>query len=138
MSKYRKIRDVLIIDDDPILHEIVGAFVEQHGAERVLNASDGEMAIRVLQEPDHRIGLIFCDLNMPQKDGIEVLTHLRQSNSDIPLVIASSAEGHIVRSARELAEAYSLNLVGTLCKPIDFEGLRRVMAVVNGEDLCLA
>ncbi len=122
---------VLIIDDDPILREILAAFVEKQGAERVVQATNGDDAIQFLNRDDHQIDLIFCDLNMPDKDGVEILAHLNRSEIDTPVIIVSSADGRIVRSARELAKAYSLNLAGTLYKPIDFVTLQQVMS-----DLC--
>ncbi len=138
MSSQRNIGNVLIIDDDPILQEVVRAYVLANGANQVFTATDGNEAVDLLKEPGRRFGLIVCDINMPGKDGIETISYLEKIDCPSPLIIISSAGDHLVEAARKLASAFSLNLIATLHKPVDFNLLGNALAATFSETECAA
>jgi CheY-like chemotaxis protein len=80
---------LLIVDDDPHVHEMVGQLLEERPYV-LRSAADGVEALgQVEQEkPD----AILLDLMMPRLDGFGVLSQLRQdaSTSDIPVIILTS------------------------------------------------
>ncbi|HEY9088747.1 MAG TPA: response regulator [Anaerolineaceae bacterium] len=73
-------------------------------------------------------GLILLDLNMPRKDGREVLEELKTDDHfrPIPVVIltTSKAEEDILRS-------YELGVSGYITKPVTFERLVEIMRVLG-------
>ncbi len=77
---------ILICDDDPVVHESLGLYLD---AEQIHHASayDGEEVLRLakLEEPD----LILLDLMMPGRSGMELCRELR-SQSNIPIIILSA------------------------------------------------
>jgi two-component system, chemotaxis family, response regulator Rcp1 len=92
-------------------------------------ARDGEEALKMLRKeapygdlttPD----LILLDLNLPRKDGREVLTEIKNDHelAKIPVVVltGSRAELDVVRS-------YELNANCYIAKPINFEQLQNVV-----------
>ncbi len=101
-------------------------------------ASDGVAAMRFLRRADEharapRPDLILLDLNLPRKDGREVLAEIKQDKvlKRIPVVVltTSSAEEDIVRSYNLHANAY-------VTKPV---GLPEFLQVVRSlEDFWLA
>ena len=99
MPPQSNLKDILIVDDDPILQAVLSEFVKPYGHGNVVNAVDGNIAVETLDDPERDIGLIFCDLNMPEKDGIEFLSHLQNRKCSIPIIIVTSASGPLVRSA---------------------------------------
>lgn len=137
MQHEREIGSVLIIDDDLILQEVLGSFVALRGAESVLVAANGEFALDTWTTNRDEIGLIFCDLNMPVSDGVEVLLALSAQGCKAPVIIVSSANDTVVRSADDLAKAYGLNLLATMRKPIDFPKLEAVLADQFSDQLVL-
>lgn len=67
---------ILIVDDVEINREMLVSFFEGHY--NILEAADGEEAIRIINEKKKEISLIFLDLIMPNKNGIDVLIYLRE------------------------------------------------------------
>jgi CheY-like chemotaxis protein len=66
---------VLVVDDDPIIMEMVAQALEDAGY-RVLTAVDGE-AVTVAQQQHPNV--VLLDLMMPAMDGIEVSQRLRHN-----------------------------------------------------------
>ncbi len=66
---------ILIVDDADINRELLKEiFEEQYD---ILEARDGEEAIELMKRRAQDISLVFLDLVMPKKDGIEVLSFMR-------------------------------------------------------------
>lgn len=124
------IRKVLIIDDDPIFTEVLRAFFVSRGAETVVTAADGHQAKSVLAEHSSSLDFMTSDLNMPEFDGVEFLMHLNNKEVKVPLVLISSAPKHIVDAASKLAQAYGLNYLGTLSKPLKSQDLEALIQPV--------
>ncbi len=108
---------VLIVDDDPITRQLLEAFVLGAGTQQTFQAANGKEATRYLQEHASSIDLIFCDLEMPEMDGIEILSHLRSISFQGAIVIVSGAHRSVLESAAKLASLQGLNLLGSITKP---------------------
>jgi signal transduction histidine kinase/CheY-like chemotaxis protein len=80
---------VLVVDDDPISRYVAKEQLERRGW-RVVEAADGEIALRLAREGDCRA--IVSDLAMPGMSGYELLNRLGEdpSTADIPVVIRTS------------------------------------------------
>jgi CheY-like chemotaxis protein len=115
--------DVLLVEDDPGDVLMTREAFEQHKVANQLHVvSDGVEAMRFLRREEGyadvpRPGLILLDLNLPRKDGREVLADIKSDPElcDIPVVVltTSSADEDIVRSYKLHANAY-------VTKPVDF------------------
>jgi CheY-like chemotaxis protein len=116
--------DVLLIEDDPGDVLMTKEAFEHYRIRNELHVvGDGEQAIRFLRKDGDyadapRPGLILLDLNLPRRNGHEVLAELK-SDPDlltIPVVVltTSQAEEDILRS-------YSLHANAYISKPVDFE-----------------
>jgi DNA-binding response OmpR family regulator len=81
---------VLVVDDEPTIVEIVGAYIERAGFE-VHRAMDGPEALRLadLRRPD----LVVLDVMLPGLDGIEVMRRLRERPGKPVAVILLTARG---------------------------------------------
>jgi len=64
-----------IIDDEPIIHEVLGDLLTSEGY-AVVNSSNGEEALE--KHSPQAYELILLDLLMPGMDGIEVLKRLKK------------------------------------------------------------
>jgi DNA-binding response OmpR family regulator len=77
---------ILICDDQPIIHETLGVYLQNEGFEYD-SALDGEQA---LQKADaYRPDLIILDIMMPKKNGIDVCRELRAS-SRVPIIMLTA------------------------------------------------
>ena len=116
--------DVLLVEDDPGDILMTKEAFEHYKIRNHLHVvTDGEQALDFLHQTGAyasapRPGLILLDLNLPRRDGLEVLAELKQDPvlRVIPVVIltTSQAEEDILRS-------YSLHANAYVSKPVDFE-----------------
>lgn len=87
-SGSRGTRTVLVVDDSPVVRDLLAESLRAHGV-RVLEASDGEEALLRLQAAPE-IALMLTDIDMPKLDGIGLLTRVRaRSGPRLPVVIVS-------------------------------------------------
>lgn len=70
---------------------------------------------------------VFCDLQMPQMNGVEVVRHLARIGYADGLVLVSGEDGRIVQAAEKLAKAHNLNVLGALRKPVSSEQLQHIL-----------
>ena len=78
---------ILVADDEAEIRELLRLYLEKEGYE-VLEASDGEQALLLLQECGD-IAMLILDIMMPKKDGFHVLKELRE-RSNLPVIILSA------------------------------------------------
>lgn len=84
---------ILICDDQPIIHETLGVYLQNEGFEYD-SALDGE---QTLQKADaYRPDLIILDIMMPKKNGIDVCRELRAS-SRVPIIMLTAKGEEIDR-----------------------------------------
>jgi DNA-binding response OmpR family regulator len=78
---------VLVVDDDPTVSEVVGAYLRKAGFE-VCHAVDGPGALRRagVERPD----LVVLDLMLPGMDGLEVCTRLRAEYGPVPVIMLTA------------------------------------------------
>jgi CheY-like chemotaxis protein len=129
-----RVIDVLLVEDDPGDVLMTREAFEHHKIRNQLHVvNDGEQAMRFLRQLGEyagapRPGLILLDLNLPRRDGLEVLAELKADPGLrlIPVVIltTSQAEEDILRS-------YALHANAYVSKPVDFE---RFMDVIRQID----
>ncbi len=90
-SSRAAVRPALIIDDDPQVHEILEQELIRAGYE-VLAAHDGQRGLELARV--RRPAIVVLDLMMPQMNGFEVATQLREDprTAGIPIVVLTSKE----------------------------------------------
>jgi PAS domain S-box-containing protein len=121
---------VLIIDDDPMVHQLLRGRLQQDGFE-VFSATDGIEGLTLARE--HRPTVILLDLHLPKLDGWGVLARLKGEAqlAVIPVIIVSVEE--------ERARGFSFGACDYLIKPIEPDQLvnvvRRSIQPGNGEVL---
>jgi CheY-like chemotaxis protein len=116
--------DVLLVEDDEGDVLMTREAFEYYKIRNTLHVvRDGEKALQFVRQLGEyadapRPGLILMDLNLPRRDGLEVLAELKEDPSLrlIPVVIltTSQAEEDILRS-------YALHANAYVSKPVDFE-----------------
>ncbi|HEX7842564.1 MAG TPA: response regulator, partial [Kofleriaceae bacterium] len=80
-------RRVLIVDDSPIVRDLLSELLSSVGLE-VRTAGDGAAALQALT--DHPVDLIVCDVEMPVMDGFELLRRLRDRAERVPVVMVTT------------------------------------------------
>jgi CheY-like chemotaxis protein len=126
--------DVLLVEDDPADVMMTREAFEQHKIANHLHVvDDGVDAVAFLRREGRfadapRPGLILLDLNLPRKDGREVLAEVKSDPDlcDIPVVVltTSSSEEDVLRSYKLHANAY-------VTKPVNFNRFVEVVRQVD-------
>ena len=128
--------DVLLVEDDPgDVYLIREAFAHNkvHNALHVV--SDGVAALDFLRRrgayPEApRPDLVLLDLNLPLKDGREILAEIKADEDlrTIPIVVLTTSEAD-----EDIARSYDLGANAYVTKPVDFD---RFIEVVRKIDDC--
>ncbi len=79
---------ILVVDDESRMRKLIKDFLMQKGYS-ILEAADGEEALKVFEENQNKINLILLDVMMPKLDGWSVLRQIRQT-SKIPIVMLTA------------------------------------------------
>lgn len=126
--------DVLIVEDDAAdVFMIEEALAEWHIPTRLHVTNDGEQGTDFLRRRGAyadapRPAFVLLDLNMPRKNGFEVLSDIKSDRdlSIIPIVVftTSSAQEHVLRSYRTHANAY-------VVKPSSFDEYQLAVRTID-------
>mgnify|MGYP000183401919 FL=1 len=79
---------ILVVDDEARMRKLIKDFLVQKG-DSVLEAADGEEALKVFEENQNQINLVLLDVMMPKLDGWSVLRQIRQ-NSKVPVIMLTA------------------------------------------------
>ena len=125
---------VLLVEDDPgDVLMIREAFEENKVRNELHVCSDGEDALLFLrQEGPHeaapRPDLVLLDLNLPRRDGREVLAEIKADERlrTIPVVVLTTSEAE-----EDVLRSYALHANAYVTKPVDFEQFLRVVQQID-------
>jgi two-component system LytT family response regulator len=109
-----------IIEDEFLARESLRVFLEQHctGVKVLFMAADMDEGLSAIRT--HRPDALFLDIEMPGHSGMEIHTLLGTTKS--PLLVFTTAY------ANHAVDAFGLDAVDYLLKPIDIVKLRRAVA----------
>lgn len=111
---------VLICDDSILVRKKFKDIIVTLGCDKVIEATDGQQAIDIYKEqkPD----LVFMDIVMPIKTGIEALSEIISYDSKAKIVIISS-----IGTNNKLKEAIKIGAYDFFQKPIDEDQLKKII-----------
>jgi len=131
-TEIRRIRKILLVEDDPQDAELTLAALEEHElASRVVVVRDGEKALDYVYrrgEFKTRTGddpiLVLLDLKMPKVNGLEVLKIIKADEclKTIPVVVLSSS-----RETPDLVGCYKHGVNAYVVKPLDFSEFMKTL-----------
>jgi two-component system cell cycle sensor histidine kinase/response regulator CckA len=113
-----KTATVLVVDDESMVRTLVRRMLEPEYS--VVEAEDGESALRLLERGRPAIDVVLTDLVMPGIDGLDIITVLARHRPDLPVVCIS---GFASASASQLSVPF-------LPKPFSLEELRATLELV--------
>ncbi len=116
--------EILLVEDSPSDAEFTARAL---GAGRIANrlsiVEDGVEAMDFLYHRGRYAGaprpdLVLLDLNLPRKDGREVLAEMRADRglTSLPVVVLTTSQAD-----RDVLQAYSLHASCYITKPVDFQ-----------------
>ena len=117
---------VLVIDDDPVILELLRVNFEIEGF-NVICATDGEEGLQRAhaEHPD----VVISDIMMPRRDGLQLLSDLKRDpeTEDLPVILLSAKA-----QKNEVQQALDLGADDYITKPFDpLELIDRLNAVIS-------
>lgn len=111
---------VLVCDDEQLARERLTRLVaDMDGYEVVGEAVNGAEAVQRLSETDADI--ILMDIRMPQMDGLEAAKLISQKKAPPAIIFCTAYDDHAL-------QAFNVNAVGYLLKPVRREALAEALA----------
>ena len=111
--------NILLIEDDMIevmkLNRTISSLNLNH---KIIEANNGEDALKLLENKDKLPDIILLDLNMPKINGIEFLNILKADDvlRYIPTIILTTSN-----NKKDLLECYKVGIAGYVLKPLKYE-----------------
>ena len=79
---------ILVVDDSITIRSYITQLLEAESYQ-VIQGEDGNIGVQKFKE-NHDLDLVISDLNMPNKNGIEMIAEIRKYNQDIPILMCTT------------------------------------------------
>ena len=130
-GRFKQRAVVLLVEDNPDdVIMIREAFEQSLTPIQLYVVSNGEQAIKFVRRTDTdalRPSLILLDLNLPIRNGLDVLAELKSDTEflSIPIVVLTTSQ-----APNDIQQCYSLHANAYIIKPPDFDGYADVIKQV--------
>ncbi len=120
---------IMVVDDNEMNLQVIGGLLRPTKVQ-LITAMSGKECLKILSE--EKVDMVFLDHMMPEMDGIETVHHIRETDTDLP-VIALTA------NSAESGESYYVGegFQGYLGKPVDARKLEETIKTYLPEKLLL-
>ncbi len=118
-SKTMKELKILLIEDDTIeVMKLNRAIKKLEMSHQLIEARNGEEALKILKEDKNLPDIIFLDLNMPKINGIEFLRILKTDEvlRFLPTIILTTSNNQ-----KDMLECYQVGIAGYILKPLKYD-----------------
>jgi DNA-binding response OmpR family regulator len=103
--RYKKMADILIIDDELHIRKLYGEFLKREGYKSA-SASDSSEAFKLMA--DRNFDLVILDIELNDENGLEVLKKIKTEKSDVPVILNSAYSIYKSDFGSWIADAYVL------------------------------
>ena len=124
MSKVKDKIEIIIADDHMMIREGLKQLLELDGTMKVIaEANDGEECLNLLNKKIHP-DILLLDINMPKKNGIEVLEYIKQNKIPVKVLILT-----VHNEVEYLLKAVDIGIDGYLLKDSSYDELTETIDV---------
>lgn len=125
----------LVVDDEGMVRQLVRRMLEPELC-RVMEAEDGETALRLIERNPGAIDVVLTDLLMPGIDGFDVVQVLTSHHPDLPVVCMSGFANQALAGRRLevpfVAKPFTVEVLRTTLEPL-IERSRKARGVPEAE-----
>jgi CheY-like chemotaxis protein len=133
MTLYKPVEILLVEDNKGDVGLIEEVFEEAKNRNKLHVAEDGEEAMLYLRSKGKcsdfpRPDIIILDLNLPNKDGREVLREIKEDENlhNIPVIVLTTSNAE-----KDILGAYELHANAYVTKPLDFDQFIKVVGSID-------
>lgn len=111
---------VLIVDDDPILRDILHKMVASEGVSDIAEAHSGGQGLELWESQSPNI--IFLDVQLPDMSGLDILKKIRATDPRVYIVVVT---GHV--SVNTVQEIVKFKADQYIVKPLDQQRIHQAI-----------
>jgi len=111
--------NILIVDDDESLQRLLFETLDTIGYTPV-SAADGVAAINLVKT--QKIDLVIADISMPEMDGLQLLQHIKEYNSHIPVLLITGVNMNNIKE-----RVYQIGADAFLDKPFRITKVEKIL-----------
>ncbi|MFZ4105652.1 response regulator [Flavobacterium sp.] len=114
-----KLLNILFVEDDAIEVMMFNRVIQKIGINhKLIEASNGENALEILNAKEIIPDIILLDLNMPKLNGIEFLKIIKNNEAlkHVPIIIFTTSNNH-----RDISDCYKIGIAGYIIKPLKYD-----------------
>ena len=119
---------ILVIDDDPVLVNLVVEMLEIIGYNTVSSIS-GKEGLRIFKEAPGDFDLVITDMTMPEITGDMLAQEIINIRSNIPIILCTGFNDHLSET-----QANELGICELVMKPVNIKTLSGVIQRVIGKN----
>ncbi len=118
----------LVAEGDSRVRKTLCEALRQLGSARITEVPDGHMALRCFQDSfTPPIDIAIIDIAVAGMDGLELLRSLAVMNCRARVIIVGQLANNLLFSIETMAQAYGIDLLGTLGKPVNAQALGQLV-----------
>lgn len=120
-------KTILIVEDSATTRSLIRAVIDELGDFETVEASSGFEALKIL--PTQHYDLIVTDINMPDINGLELISFVRNNPryEHLPVIIVSTE-----RSEEDRKRGLALGAAGYIAKPFKSSELQEIIKKTIG------
>lgn len=114
-----KLLNILFVEDDAIEVMMFNRVIQKIGINhKLIEANNGENALKILNAKEIIPDIILLDLNMPKLNGIEFLKIIKNNEvlKQVPIIIFTTSNNH-----RDISDCYKIGIAGYIIKPLKYD-----------------
>ena len=115
MTAPKWINRILIVDDTPVIRSLLEELLVSEGYS-IVCATDGLEALRIIE--NEKIDLVFCDIHMPRKNGLDTLKESKDLDPGLLFVMTDSLPDEMAEAAQQYGA------ISCISKPFEIKEIR--------------
>lgn len=116
---------ICIVDDSEISREVIKRSLKMYGYELAIEAVDGVDALNKIRAYTGKIDLYIFDVNMPNMDGLTLISEVRKFDVVTPVIILTTET-----DKSKMSIAKEKGAAGWVVKPFDAEKFNKIIKMV--------
>lgn len=123
----------LVAEGDPVQRQALVDMLRRLGAAQVADAPDGHGVLRHLgTDFVPAVNIAILDLALPGIDALELIRRLAETGSRAGIIVAGAQKSDVLFSIETMAQAYGVDLLGAIAKPVGEQRLQTLISNYQG------
>ncbi len=116
---------IMIVDDHQLQLAAMGVQLKHLGITNLISCMSGKDAVEAIN--NRHVDIIFCDLIMPDMDGVELIKNLSECQYKGVLVILSGADENLISTVKHMSLKLGFSHVYEIKKPASHESIKKIL-----------